>query len=258
MIRGLQISKTGMLTQQRKQENIANNIVNANTPGFKKATAAVASDRNLFLHRLNDEILKTSFGNIDKMPRVGPLGMGAFVDETMISFLQGNLQETGNTFDLAIGGNGFFTVERDGQFFLTRDGVFTVDINGDIVNSEGNYLMGQNGRINVANAGEVVFDPSGAILVDGQAIDYLQITTVQNPHSLDKIGRNLFSMTDRTQFGGVQGQIRQGFIEGSNVDLGEEMIELISTMRAYEANQKAIQAQDETLGKAVNEIASVR
>lgn len=257
MIRGLQISKTGMLAQQRKQENIANNIVNANTTGFKKATSAISSDRDMFLHRLNDEIIRTSMGNMDKKPRVGPLGTGVFVDETLINFTMGSLQETGNNLDLAIEGNGFFTVEGNGQEFLTRDGVFSVDSQGYIVNSSGFYLLGVNGRINVAST-DVDITPEGAIVQDDQILDNLQITVVNNPHSLEKLGLNLFAATANTQIGGDQGLIRQGFLEGSNVDLAEEMVELISTMRAYETNQRMIQTLDETLGKAVNEIASVR
>ncbi|SHJ80954.1 flagellar basal-body rod protein FlgG [Anaerobranca californiensis DSM 14826] len=257
MIRGLHIAKTGMLTQQRRQENIANNIVNANTPGFKKATAAIAKDRDLFLHRLNDEVLKTSFGNIDRKPKVGPLGTGVFVDETLVNFSTGSLIETNNPLDLSIQGGGFFTLEGNGQTFLTRNGVFTTDSQGYVVNSDGFYLLGQNGRISL-NGGEITIKENGDIFVDGNYIDTLQITTVQNPHSLSKLGMNLFTVTERTILGGPQGLIRQGFIEGSNVDLAEEMVELISTLRAYEANQKIIQTHDELLGKAVNEIASVR
>lgn len=257
MIRGLQISKTGMLAQQRKQENIANNIVNANTVGFKKATSAISSDKNMFLHRLNDEVMRTSMGNIDKKPRVGPLGTGVFVDETLTNFTTGNLQETGNKLDLAIEGNGFFTVEMNGQEFLTRDGVFSVDSQGYIVNSSGYYLTGQNGRISVGST-DLEVTEEGAILRSGQIADRLQITVVNNPYTLEKIGLNLFVETDSTQIGGEQGLIRQGFLEGSNVDLAEEMVELVSTMRAYETNQRMIQTLDETLGKAVNEIASVR
>lgn len=258
MIRGLQMSKSGMITQQRKQENIANNIVNANTVGFKKATSAIASDKNLFIHRLNDELLRTSMGTVDKRPGVGPLGTSVFVDETKVSFFSGSLQETDNPLDLAIEGEGFFTVARDGQAFLTRDGVFAVDSNGDIVNSQGYFLMGQNGRINVGQGGDISVTTDGSIYRNNQLVDNLQISHVSNPNSLQKLGLNLFSVTDRTQFGQGEGRIRQGFLEGSNVDLAEEMVELISTMRAYEANQKMIQVQDETLGKAVNEIASVR
>jgi flagellar basal-body rod protein FlgG len=257
VIRGLHIAKTGMLTQQRRQENIANNIVNANTPGFKKATAAIAKDRDLFLHRLNDEVLKTSFGKVDRKPRVGPLGTGVFVDETLVNFNAGSLIETQNPLDLAIEGNGFFAVEGNGQTLLTRDGVFTIDSQGYVVNSDGYYLLGQNGRINLAG-NEVTIRENGDIYVDGNYIDTLQITTVENPYSLSKLGMNLFTVTDRTILGGPQGIIRQGFMEGSNVDLAEEMVELISTLRAYEANQKVIQTHDELLGKAVNEIASVR
>lgn len=257
MIRGLQISKTGMLTQQRRQENIANNIVNANTVGFKKATSAISSDREMFIHRLNDEVFKTSMGNFDRKPRVGPLGTGVFVDETLVNFTMGNLLETGNNLDLAIEGNGFFTVERDGQQFLTRDGAFTVDAQGFVVNSTGHYLMGSNGRINIGN-GDLQVTTEGIVMQNGQLLDNLQITVINNPHSLEKIGLNLFAVTDNTAIGGPQGQIRQGFLEGSNVDLAEEMVELISTMRAYEANQRMIQTLDDTLGRAVNEIASVR
>ncbi|QNO15182.1 flagellar hook-basal body protein [Alkalicella caledoniensis] len=260
MIRGLHISKTGMITQQRKQENIANNIVNSNTTGFKKASSAIAADKDLFLHRLNDEILRTSFGNTDKKPAVGPLGMGVFLDETLTNFLQGNMIETNIKSDLAIAGNGFFTVEQGGQLFLTRDGSFNIDSQGNLVNGDGLYLHGSNGRITLPQGhnGQFSVSTNGQISVGDQFIDTIRITTIQNPHSLDKLGNNLFATTARTTEGGVQGEIIQGYLEGSNVDLADEMVELIATMRAYEANQRAIHAHDETLGKAVNEIASVR
>ena len=264
MIRGLQISKTGMLTQQRKQENIANNIVNANTTGFKKASSAIASDKDLFLHRLNDEMRKTSFGKTVKTPAVGPLGMGVFLDETLTNFLQGSIYETNIKTDLAIEGNGFFTVEQGGELFLTRDGSFNIDSQGNVVNGQGLYLHGNNGRLTIPQGmvnthGDINFASTGEVSVGGQIIDTLRITEVQNPNSLDKLGDNLFVATGNTVVGGGQQSIiRQGFLEGSNVELANEMVELIATTRAYEANQKAIQAHDETLGKAVNEIASVR
>ena len=182
---------------------------------------------------------------------------GVFLDETLMYFAIVNLQETGNKLDLAIEGNGFFTVEGNGQQLLSRDGVFTVDSQGYIVNSSGYYLMGESGRINAGN-GDVEVTTEGTVLQNNQVLDNLLITVVNNPHSLEKVGLNLFAATGNTQIGGAQGLVRQGFLEGSNVDLAEEMVELISTMRAYETNQKMIQTLDETLGKAVNEIASVR
>ncbi|WP_350343514.1 flagellar hook-basal body protein [Proteinivorax tanatarense] len=257
MIRGLQLSSQGMIAQQKKQENIANNIVNANTNGYKKDQSVVGAKPEMFIHRLNDAVMETSFGRRDLMPGVGGLGTGTIVDETFTNFTQGNIVQTDRNADLALVGEGFFTVQQDGETFLTRDGEFNVDSQGNLVTNKGAFVLGQNGLINVGSD-DFTVNEQGQIFVDNELVDSLDITGVENPNSMLKMGENLLQLTDDSVEVGANTIVKQNYLEQSNVNLGEEMVDMISTMRAYEANQKAIHTQDETLGKAVNEIAQLR
>ncbi|WP_353893143.1 flagellar hook-basal body complex protein [Proteinivorax hydrogeniformans] len=257
MIRGLQMSKQGMIAQQKKQDNISNNIVNASTHGYKKDQSVIGAKPEMFIHRLNDAIYDTSFGRRDLKPGVGALGTGTIVDETFTNFSQGPVTQTDRTNDFALVGQGFFTVSHNGEEYLTRDGEFNVDTQGNLVTNKGAFVLGQNGPLNVGNA-DFQVNEQGEVYSDGEYIDTLNITSVENPNSLLKMGENLLQLTDESEVVEANTTVRQSYLEQSNVNLAEEMVDMLATMRAYEANQRAIQTHDETLGKAVNEIAQLR
>lgn len=244
MIRGLYTSAAGMLAESTRNDVTANNLANINTTGYKKDAAVLKSFPELLIQRINDQ-KKT-----DPQPKVklGTLGTGAMVDEIITSHEQGAIKETSNPFDLAIEGEGYFTVQNQRGTFYTRNGAFTVDGQGFLVNSQGDYVLGQAGPVKIGNSSDVVIDGAGKVTVDGKQITTLRIVPIANKAALTKIGDSLFT---GGQPGGTVGQVKQRFLEASNVNPITEMVNMITISRAYEANQKVITAHDQTLSLAM-------
>lgn len=250
MIRGLYTSASGMMAEMVRNDVTANNLANINTTGYKKDTAVFKSFPEMLMQRVNDQ-KKT-----DPQPAVniGTLGTGAIVDEIITSHEQGALRETSNKFDLAIDGEGYFTVQNQKGTFYTRNGAFTVDGQGFLVNSQGDYVLGQAGPVKIGNSTDVVIDGAGKVKVDGNQVAALRIVPIANRTSLTKVGDSLFT---GGQVGGAVGQVKQKFLEASNVNPVTEMVNMITISRAYEANQKVITAHDQTLSE-VMEVGSLK
>lgn len=250
MIRGLYTSASGMLAESTRNDVTANNLANINTTGYKKDVTVFKSFPEVLIQRINDQ-KKT-----DPQPKVtiGTLGTGAMVDEIITSHEQGSFRETSNLFDLAIEGEGYFTVQNERGNFYTRNGAFTIDGQGFLVNSQGDYVLGQAGPITIGNSSDIVIDGAGQIFVDGQQIAALQIVPIADKAALTKVGDSLFT---GGQAGGTVGQVRQKLLEASNVNPVHEMVNMITISRAYEANQKIITAIDQTLGQAI-EVGSIK
>ena len=247
MIRGLYTSASGMIAQMAKNDVAANNLANVNTTGFKKDTAIFRSFPEMLLKRINDPDKTAS------RPIIGNLGTGAVLDEVITNNSQGSLQETGAPLNLAIAGEGYFVVKRDGKELYTRNGNFTLDNQGFLTTANGDRVQGQSGDIQI-NGKQVSVDLKGAIIVDKNSVGTLRMITVQDPKQLVKLGDSFFTGGQAQAF---KGEVRQGFLEASNVNPIVEMVDLISIMRAYETSQKAIQAHDQLLDKAVNEVGRV-
>lgn len=247
MIRGLYTSASGMIAQMSKNDVAANNLANVNTTGFKKDTAVFRSFPEMLLKRINDPDKNVS------RPVIGNLGTGTVLDEVITSNNQGSLQETGAPLNLAIAGEGYFVVKRDGRELYTRNGNFTVDKEGFLTTANGDRVQGQNGDIQI-NGQQISIDSRGEIIVDKNSLGFLRLTAIQDPKLLVKMGDSFFAEGQAQPF---KGEVKQGFLEASNVNTIVEMVDLISVMRAYETNQKAIQAHDQTLDKAVNEVGRV-
>ena len=181
-------------------------------------------------------------------------------------FSQGSLRETSNTYDLAISGDGFFTIQTTNKQGVTstkytRDGSFTVNTEGYLVTKDGDYVLDTNGeRIQIPGAQtaqNVAIDQNGNILVDGQQVATLGIVSFENPQALLLYGENMYEATDAAGLQASTATIHQGYLEMSNTNVIEEMVDMITITRAYEAGQKMIQTVDNTLQKAVNEIGKV-
>jgi flagellar basal-body rod protein FlgG len=188
---------------------------------------------------------------------IGKINPGVFVDDVFTAFTQGALEQTGNPLDVALSGQGFFVVNLNGEELYTRDGSFTM-ANGLLLTAEGGRVQGINGDINLPE-GYIVINEEGRVYVNGEYIDSLRITnfTRDGLHSLRKMEDNFYRASETTAgsqipFGGV---IAQGFLEGSNVNIVQEMVEMIANSRAYDTNARMITVQDGTLQKAVTEIA---
>jgi flagellar basal-body rod protein FlgG len=254
MMRSLWISKTGMEAQQTQLDHISHNLANVATNGFKKSHA-------VFEDLMYQNLRQTGANSTEQttLPTGLQVGLGTRAVATSRSFTQGNLQQSGNSLDLAIRGNGFFEVQMpDGTTGYTRDGSFQVNAQGQMVTSNG-FLL-QPGITIPANAQSITVGQDGTVSVAipnqaaPQAVGQLQLTNFINPAGLQPMGQNLFtetaaSGTPTTGVPGLEsrGAIQQGFVETSNVNVVEELVGMIQTQRAYELNSKAIQTSDQML-----------
>ena len=253
MIRALYSAASGMAAQQMNVDNIANNLANANTNGFKMR-------RTQFQDLLYQSYVQpgAAAGSQSTVPSGLQVGLGTRPASNEIIFQQGNFQQTDNPLDLVIQGKGFFQVMLPtGQLGYTRDGGFQLDRNGNLVTSSGNMvqpqitLPPQAQTITIAGDGTVTYTQPGqsASQVAGQ----IQLAIFPNPAGLNGIGQNLFQPTDASgdatvaNPGGQEGlgSLMQGYVEGSNVSVVEEFINMIVSQRAYEASSKVVKAADE-------------
>jgi flagellar basal-body rod protein FlgG len=254
MIRGLYTSSAGMQVEQLRQEAIANNLANLNTAGFKKDMAVITARENMHLKHTNNPTAQGPLPGTNKIA-LGDLGTGVLLDRFVKDFEQGDMRQTENPFDLAIQGEGFFTVEGEGgEHLYTRGGDFTRDAEGRLTDKAGRPVLGQSGPIRVGS-GTFQVGGDGIVSVDGNPIDKLAIVKFANPdEQLSKIGDTLFRNESGEDPQVADASVEQGMIEGANVNSVREMVEMIACLRQYESNQKAVQSQDETLSKAVNEV----
>lgn len=232
MIRGMYTSASGMLPRIKKQELTAHNIANVSTPGYKRDT--------LFTKELTraEKKLVPQKSDWEK----------PMVNEVYTDYAPGIFDKTGNPLDLAIDGDGFFTLElADGTRVLTRAGSFTVNKDGLLAFPGGPLLLGEGGPIEVGN-GKVTISHSGEVDVDGLVIGRIVPMSVPELDLLVKIGNSLFVVPEGVELIPVtEATIRQGYLEASNVDIVREMIDMIISFRSYEANARALQVQDRSL-----------
>jgi flagellar basal-body rod protein FlgF len=239
MIRGMYTAATGMVAAQNRQNVVANNLANVHTTGFKADnTSNIAFDT----------MLLNAYNKKGKVP-IGTLGLGVQVSPTYTDFSGGAYVVTDNPHDLAIDGDALFAVEVNGAIRFTRAGHFGVDQNQYLVTAAGHRILGEKGPIRVGGATFRVAE-DGTVLQDGKVIDRLQLAA---SGGMVKEGDSLYRAGQVQPPGKYQ--IRQGILEESNVNAIRQMIEMINLTRNYEANQKALTAYDETLDKAVTELA---
>lgn len=246
MLRGIYVAATGMLNEERRLDVIANNIANADTTGFKRSVTVNESMASLLLRRLGDG---------PAAPAIGTLGLGVAQADARPVFTQGGFRFTGRDLDLALAGDGFFAVETAGGVRYTRDGAFSVSADGYVVTADGNRVLGATGPLQVGTAGKVTISESGEVAVDGAVKGRLRLAAFPPGTDLRREGDNRFRVADGTAERPATAGVRAGYLEQANVQPVREMVEMISVMRAYEANQRAVKAHDETLGQAVTEIA---
>ncbi len=254
MIRSLWIAKTGMEGQQAKLDAISHNLANVGTNGFKRGGVLF---EDLMYQNLRPAGAATS--EQSQLPTGLQVGLGVKVAASVRSFTQGSLQQTGGNLDVAIKGNGFFQVQMpDGTTAYTRDGALQLDHTGAIVTSSGYTILP--GITIPANATAVNIAEDGAVSVSiggqtgVQTVGQLQLASFVNPAGLESKGGNLYGETSAsgTPNAGAPGSaglgaLQRGFIEGSNVNVVEELVSMIATQRAYELNSKAIQTSDQML-----------
>ena len=256
MIRSLWISKTGMEAQQTALDAIANNLANTATNGYKRGHAVF---EDLMYQNLRQ--VGGNTGEQSTLPTGLQIGLGVRPVALARNFSQGNLQQTGSSYDMAVRGNGFFQIQMpDGTTGYTRDGAFQLNAQGQLV-TNGGYQV-QPGISIPANAQSVTVGNDGVVSVTlpgqsaPQQVGQLQLAGFVNPGGLDPRGENLFAESGSSgapQAGAPGsnglGQLTQGSVETSNVNVVEELVSMIQTQRAYEINSKAVQTSDQMLQK---------
>jgi flagellar basal-body rod protein FlgG len=256
MINSLWISKTGMEAQQTQLDVISNNLANVSTNGFKRANAVFEDLMYQNLRQVGANSTEQT-----QLPTGLQIGLGVRTVATSRSFSQGSLQQSGNTFDVAVKGNGFFQVTMpDGTLAYTRDGSFQVDSQGRLVTSNG--LPIANGVTVPSTAQSVTIGADGtvSVVLPGTAapsqIGTIALANFVNPAGLAPNGQNLYtetaaSGTPITGTAGTNGlgSLMQGYVETSNVNVVQELVTMIQTQRAYEMNSKAVTTSDQMLQK---------
>jgi flagellar basal-body rod protein FlgG len=262
MVRGLYTAGVGMMAVMNKFDVVADNIANVNTTGYKKDNVITQSFSDELMKRLNDPALNQVRHDV----AVGRMRLGVFVDTIATDFSTGAMSVTGGEFDLAVAGDGFFTVsapDKNGDMadMYTRDGTFTI-LNGILVTANGYAVQGQNGNITVPE-GEFVVSQTGSVYVNGEYVDALRMVSFEDnsgasangSQTLHKYKDNLYTATEYSEIVPFKGTVEQGILEMSNVNPVREMVDMITVNRLYESNQRVITTIDATLNRAVNDIA---
>lgn len=257
MVKGLYSAYTGMLNEQKRLDIVANNIANAATTGYKKEGVTNQAFDSMLAIKVKD----ATNGYMDES--IGSVSLGVKIGEVYVNHTQGSIRQTGNTFDVALEGNGFFTiavVDGNGEESIkyTRDGSFKLNSEGYLMDADGNYVLGEGGYIQIpTEQAEVAIDSLGRITANGEYLDDLYITDFENYDYLKKYGDNLYEAVDGATEIEATGLVQQGYLEQSNVQSVEEMVNMIAITRAYETNQKVISTIDTMLDKAVNSVGNV-
>ncbi|MCX7904266.1 MAG: flagellar hook-basal body complex protein [Caloramator sp.] len=241
MLRGLYTAASGMITRQIQSENLSNNVSNINTPGYKKQKVVLKSFEEMLVQNKDKQI-----GNKNFKRNIGTMELGVGIADTIVDFGQGVLEKTERNLDFAINGKGFFAlINEDNEKRYTRDGRFLIDEKGFLKHSSGLNVLGTDNKPIRVNSDNIDVNQLNFLIVD-----------FEDKASLKKDKENLFYSASQGNI--VNVDIKQGYLEKSNVDAIEVITEMISIMRSYESNQKVIQSLDETLNKTVNEIGSIK
>ncbi|NLL07090.1 MAG: flagellar hook-basal body protein [Clostridiaceae bacterium] len=259
MIRALYTSGWSMRANNKQMDIVSNNLANVSTNGYKKDTVVYESFPEVMVRRIND-----TRSTLNPSGKVGNLQFGNDVGEVFTYFTGGQLNRTDSSLDLAIGNSdsAFFSIgvpDENGGIteYYTRNGSFVLNSQGQLVTSEGYFVLGINGPITLEGENFTVLD-DGSIVQNEEIVARLVIRDFADTTTLRKYGNNLIQTTEETQEQEFTGVVKQGYIEQSNVNAINEMINMITVLRSYEANQKVVQALDGTLEKAVNEVGVVR
>jgi len=251
MINGMLEASRGCLKEEIRMDIISNNLANSTGIGFKK-------DRVSFQQMLDQETADPQQVTEEGLKRDPYL---ISIDTDMS---EGDIQTTGNELDLAITGDGFFKINTPDGIRYTRKGNFTLDSQGNLVNQDGNPVMGKAGTINIpisdTSNDVIVIDDQGMISYEEKILDQLDIVSFDDSKSLVKAEKNLFKNdSDNPEVAaGTDTSVKQGYIELSNVNVAEEMVNMVHSMRAFESYQKAIKAIDELNDKAINQVGRLR
>lgn len=261
MWRGLYTAASGMITETNRTAVIANNLANVNTTGYKRDRALDREFEPMLIRRINDtekaKITDFKGFSLDRRaPEVGMLGLGAYTHEIATDHAQGAFMTTGNTYDVAISGEGYFVIETPEGDRYTRNGSFYRAANGNLVTSEGRNVLSANGRpINIPEtAKSVIIGAKGEVYADGQDLGTLALVQFNDRRAVLKQGDSLYYAQEGAQPAPATGLVQQGVLERANANVISEMVDLINNYRVYEANARAVTTQDTMLDHSVNQV----
>lgn len=247
MIRGIYAAGSGLINRSEFINTISNNLVNAQTAGFKKDSLETGSFGDHLAERLSAESGREG---------IGSMVYGSVARDVYTSMDQGSFDTTDRSLDLAVSGNGFFTLQRaDGTVSLTRNGQFMVNDQGYLASAQGALVLGQNGPIQVGTS-DFTVGADGTIAVNGNRVDTLAIRCPADTTGMVKISDTEFKDPGNGNLP-FTGRVRQGEIERSNVDVTQEMADLIEGSRSYQSCSQILKMMDQILQKTVNEVGRV-
>lgn len=256
MIRSLYTAVSGMIAMENKQNTVVNNMANANTTGFKADSLITKSFNEVLLQ--NKEKLE---GKTYVTQELGKVSLGVAMDGISTDFSSGDLKQTQNETDFALNGRGFFAIRTADGVKYTRDGQFRVNNQGNLINNNGDLVLGINNRTNTLEPIHIgnsafILDNNNNIVINGVATQRLAIADFEDYTKLSKVGNNYYQSENPVYINNAS--VRQGYLETSNVNVMTAMTDMISVMRSFETNQKFVGMLDETLDKAANQIGKVQ
>lgn len=255
MLKGLYTAHTGLRNEQNRMDIMTNNLANASTVGFKKEGATSQSFKDILTVKVKDASVGLS--------TVQPLGFsnpGVKIGENYTDYTQGSFRSTGNTYDLALSGEGFFAVEftnKAGETSTkyTRAGDFTLNKDGYLVTNDGDYILDTaNRRIQLNTNLETRIREDGTIEQNDVAVTKIQITDFEDYDYLEKYGETYFQPVEGAKPTASSAAVQSGWLEMANVQVVSEMVNMITITRQYESNQKVMQTYDSSLEIAVNQL----
>ncbi|MEM9423400.1 MAG: flagellar hook-basal body protein [Spirochaetota bacterium] len=270
-----------MKAQEQRMNNVANNLANVNRTGFKRDISVMKAFPEMLLSRLNDQVRHLPIGSIDNAPLIGVIGTGVESNQTFIDFSQGSLTETEHPYDMGLEGSGFFVVETPQGERYTRNGEFTLGKEGFLETKDGFRVMGEAGPISlklhnfrIDRNGSIFHNPglrderlvneSDNDWSQEELLDTIKLVGFERPQHLEKMGSSLFKSAYESNLdiplsgqpqllaGKQRPVVRWKMLEKSNINAVAEMVHMIEVQRAYEANQKVIQTDDQLLGRLIN------
>ena len=267
MGKGLYTAHIGMVNEMKRLDVLANNLANADTTGYKKEGTTSRTFADEMSLRLKDS------SNAYMPKKLGGITYGVHLGQVYTDYSTGSFKVTDNTTDFAIDGNGFFAIaftDKQGNTSVkyTRDGSFTVNTEGYLVTKDGDYVLNATGAMNgdpsrnnfiqVDPNATVTVNKMGYVIQNDQVVGTLGVVDVDNYDYLEKYGENMYNLLDGGNRIATDAKVEQGELETSNVNVVNEMVNMITIQRAYEANQKVITSIDSTLDRAVNNVGRVQ
>lgn len=255
MMRGFYTATSGVLSQQKTIDVIANNITNVQTAGFKKDTLETSTFDDLLISKYEG----INASNDKTVKNLSHASLVRYADSLYTNYEQGGIDNTGNPFDICIYGDGFFTLQdSDGNTLLSRRGQFALDSEGYLCTPGAGQLMGTNGPIKV-NTSEFTVTSGGAVFVNDTYVDTIKMTFPNDVHKLVKYKEGYYIDTDpeKQTTGNIKGELKQNYIETSNVEITKEITDMMASSKLYQSCTQVIKMFDTLNQKAITEVSRV-